>query len=150
MTKNIFYLLILMTTLLAACSQPKPKPVDFSEIEKVLDGQIAEWQKGNIDGFMAGYWHSDSLQFITSRGIKKSYDSVSNNYKKHYDTPEKRGFLTFRNLQFQTLDQANEIVHCTGRWHIAANENEAEKSGVFSLIFKKINGEWKIIIDHTW
>ncbi len=150
MTKKSIYLLSFLLIILASCNKPQPKPVDFAEIEKVLNQQTAEWQKGNIDGFMQGYWHSDSLQFITARGIKKSYDSVSNNYKKHYDTPEKRGFLTFRDLQFQTLDAACEIVHCTGRWHIAANEKDAEKSGIFSLIFKKINGEWKIVIDHTW
>jgi len=150
MKKNSLSLLVILFLILTSCNSTKKNTVDFKAIENVLNTQVNEWQKGNIDGFMEGYWHSDLLQFITKNGIKKGYDSVCQNYKKHYDTPEKRGHLTFSDLKFQTLDSDGEIVHCTGRWHIAAQAAESEKSGVFSLIFKNMNGEWKIIIDHTW
>lgn len=155
MKKMIFYITASLFFIMTGCQNPVQKKVsdpevDHKAIEKVLNQQISEWQKGNIDGFMEGYWHSDSLQFITKKGIRKGYDSVAYNYKKHYDTPEKRGHLTFIDLKFQTLDHDGEIVQCTGRWHIAAQGTEPEKSGVFSLIFKKIKGDWKIIIDHTW
>lgn len=137
--------------LFSACApQQKQKPtVDFKVVESVMQAQLKAWNQGSVDGFMLGYWHSDSLKFITQKGVRMGYDSVSANYKRHYNTPEKMGQLSFDNLQFYTLDSNAEIVQCTGQWHVMSNGVNGG-SGIFSLLFKKINGEWKIIVDHTW
>jgi hypothetical protein len=135
--------------LISACSHPDRKPVDFKTIENVMNLQTQEWNKGNIDGFMQGYWRSDSLKFITRKGVKMGYDSVSMSYKKNYDTPEKMGHLIFTDLKFYELDQHGTLVHCTGKWVVNTKE-EGEHSGIFSLLFKNFEGDWKIIVDHTW
>ena len=96
---------------------------------------------------MQGYWNSKDLRFITKRGIKFSYDSVANGYKKSYNTKEKMGELTFSKLQFFDLDN-HQLKQVYGMWKVS-KMNETD-SGNFSLIFKKIDGNWKIIVDHTW
>ncbi|MDI1233398.1 MAG: DUF4440 domain-containing protein [bacterium] len=114
-----------------------------------MQNQLKAWNNGSVDGFMLGYWHSDSLKFITQKGIRMGYDSVTANYKRHYNTPEKMGQLSFDHLVFNTLDTHSEIVQCTGQWHVVT-KGISGGSGLFSLLFKQINGEWKIIVDHTW
>lgn len=126
-----------------------PAPVDYKEIEAIMIAQTDEWNKGNVDGFMLGYWNSPELKFITSRGVTLGYDSMANGYKRNYNTPEKMGNLTFTNLIYTTLDADNQIVHCSGRWNVSS-ATEKQQSGIFSLIFRKIDNQWKIIIDHTW
>ncbi len=135
--------------MISSCSNSNKKEIDFQVVENVLNQQAKEWNNGSIDGFMKGYWQSDSLRFITKRGIKMGYDSVSLNYKKHYNTPGKMGHLSFTDLHFYALDSHGELVQCTGKWKVAS-ETEAEQSGLFSLLLKNLKGEWKIIVDHTW
>ncbi len=150
-SKKFYKAFFIFILLLSACTpQQKQKPtVDFKVVEAVMQAQLKAWNQGSVDGFMLGYWHSDSLKFITQKGVRMGYDSVSANYKRHYNTPEKMGQLSFDNLQFYTLDSNAEIVQCTGQWHVMSNDVNGG-SGIFSLLFKKINGEWKIIVDHTW
>ena len=118
------------------------------QIELTLNKQIQMWNNGSIDGFMQGYWHSDSLKFITKRGVKFGYDSVALGYKKNYNTPEKMGKLTFSHLKHYSLNTHNTLMQTTGTWHVV-QKNETD-SGMFSLFLKPLNGQWKIIIDHTW
>ena len=42
---------------------------DELTIRKVLDNQTIAWNKGDIEGFMQGYWKNDSLMFIGKNGI---------------------------------------------------------------------------------
>ncbi len=118
------------------------------QIETILKNQTQMWNNGSIDGFMQGYWHSDSLKFITKRGVKFGFDSVALGYKKSYNTPEKMGKLTFKHLKYYALNTNNTLMQTTGTWHVV-QKNETD-SGMFSLFLKPINGQWKIIIDHTW
>lgn len=126
--------------------------VDFQStqtaVQQVLANQAKAWNNGDIDGFMQGYWHSDSLKFITKNGIRMGYDSVALNYKKYYNTKDKLGHLNFSNLSVSPLDSAHTIVQVTGKWEVI--QKDATPSGIFSLLFRQINGQWKIIVDHTW
>ncbi len=152
---NISLFLLLLS--FAACDPLKAPKVEEqtrdlkgieSAIHKVMDDQTDAWNAGSIDGFMKGYWHSDSLKFITKRGVRYGYDSVASRYKRSYDTREKMGILTFKNLVFSSLDKDDEIINVTGEWQV--KQKEKLDSGLFSLIFREVKSDWKIIIDHTW
>lgn len=149
---NAIYFIFLIFLFGCVNNLSKNNKEDFNEatiaIEKILNQQTNSWNNGSIDGFMQGYWHSDSLKFITKRGVKFGYDSVALGYKKSYNTPEKMGKLTFKNLKHYTLNTENTLIQTTGNWHVV-QKNEID-SGMFSLFLKPINGQWKIIIDHTW
>lgn len=117
-------------------------------ILEVMNAQVEAWNRGDIKGFMQGYEKSDSLQFITAKGIKYGYDSVLNSYLRSYDSRDKMGKLSFTELRVKQLDQAFQTAHVTGKWNILS---EKSPSGHFSLIFRRNSeGEWKIVIDHTW
>jgi hypothetical protein len=114
-------------------------------VRQVLSKQLTEWNRGSIDGFMEGYWKNDSLQFLTSKGITYGWESVTNNYKKSYPTKEKMGNLDFEILSEKTIDKTHTLL--IGKWKV--KDVEGENSGYFSLLFKLIDGKWKIILDHT-
>ena len=62
--KKIIFLPALFCSLIAY-SQTN----DELTIRKVLDDQIKSWNRGDIEGFMQGYWKNDSLMFIGKTGI---------------------------------------------------------------------------------
>jgi len=120
----------------------------FADVQNVLDQQIKAWNNGSIDGFMEGYWRSDSMLFITQKGPRFGYQAVSDSYKKNYPSKEVMGKLRFEVIQIQWVDQSAGVSQVLGKWHVGESTNP--QSGYFSLIFKAINGTPKIVIDHTW
>ena len=115
------------------------------EIRQVLEKQQIDWNKGRIEEFMQGYWHSDKLVFVGKSGLTWGWEPVLNNYQKNYDSPEKRGTLNFEIYQIKPLNPNNAYV--IGKWKIE-RKNEIIQ-GHFLLIFQKIKKQWKIIADHT-
>jgi ketosteroid isomerase-like protein len=114
-------------------------------IIKVLEEQRIAWNNGDIDGFMQGYWKSDSLLFVGSSAPVHGWQATIERYKKNYPGKTGMGKLTFTVLKVDVFDEANAFM--LGAWHLDREKDVL--GGYFTLWFKKINGEWKIVVDHT-
>ncbi len=115
------------------------------EVADVMKLQENAWNNFDIDGFMAHYWNSDSLMFIGSKGVTYGWKQTLANYKKNYNNKELMGVLTFTNLKFDVLSK--NAVYVIGKWQI--NRKETQVGGHYTLLWKKINGKWVIVCDHT-
>lgn len=116
-----------------------------SAIRKVMDDQIIAWNKGDIDGFMQGYWKSENLIFVSGDNVRRGWQTVTDNYKKSYNTREKMGVLSFNDLEINILSKDSATV--LGRWKVETKPENAQ--GRFTLIFRKFKEGWRIIHDHT-
>ena len=52
-----------------------------AEIRTLLQKQTEAWNRGDVEGFMEGYWKSDSLMFIGKSGITYGWQKTLDNYK---------------------------------------------------------------------
>jgi len=118
---------------------------DEQAIRKILAHQITEWNKGNIDGFMKGYWENDSLLFLGKSGPKYGYANTLSNYKKNYPDTTVMGKLAFEVLKVQPLSPDTYFV--VGKFML--QRTIGNLSGYYTLLFKKIKGEWVIVVDHS-
>ena len=118
---------------------------DELAIHSVMDEQIKAWNNGNIDAFMQTYWKSDSLLFVGSKGPTYGWQTTSEGYKKRYPDTVAMGKLDFEILQIKFLSAEYSFV--LGKWHLKRTIGDA--GGYFTLLFKKINGKWLIVADHT-
>jgi ketosteroid isomerase-like protein len=118
---------------------------DKQAILKVMADQTIAWNNGDIDGFMQGYWKSDSLLFVGSKAPVHGWQSTLERYKKSYPDKAAMGLLKFTILKVDLLDANNAFM--LGGWHLQ-REKDAP-GGYFTLWFKKIDGQWKIVVDHT-
>jgi len=118
---------------------------DRQAILKVMHNQELAWNRGDIDGFMQGYWKSDSLLFVGQKGPVYGWKSTIERYKKTYPNKATMGQLTFTILQLKVLDGTNAFLF--GGWKLKRDKDEP--GGYYTLWFKKIKGEWKIVCDHT-
>jgi uncharacterized protein (TIGR02246 family) len=133
-----------LSTVLLLSSQPAPPERD---IRSVLEAQQAAWNRGDVDAFMSGYEASDATTFVGAT-ITHGYQQVLENYRRRYPTKEKMGALTFSDMEVKLLgaDYASVI----GKWHLARTADAGgAASGIFTLLFRKTAGGWKIILDHT-
>lgn len=140
MRKRFFFaFLLLITTNVFAQSK------DESAIRKILDTQTAAWNRGDIDSFMKGYWENDSLMFIGKSGVTYGWTNTLKNYKKNYPDTAAMGKLIFTLIQVKKLSK--EYYHVTGKWFLKRSIGDV--GGHYTLLFRKINGAWVIISDHS-
>ena len=133
--------LLLIST---ACSaQPQD---DKATILSILDRQTKAWNTGDLEAFMDGYWQSEELMFIGSRGLTYGWQNTLDNYKKGYPDRATMGQLTFDILETRPLGPEHYLV--VGKWHLAREEMD-DAEGHFSLTWRKIDGQWVIIADHS-
>ncbi len=140
MIKCICSLLLLMFTQFAT-AQTK----DVKEILQILGAQEKAWNEGNIDEFMHGYWENDSLVFVGKNGLTYGYNNTLANYKKNYPDKMYMGKLKFTIISKQAL--GSQYFRIIGKWELTRTVGNL--SGHYTLLLKKINGEWKIISDHS-
>ena len=138
--KRIIFLPALFFSLIAF-----NQPNDELTIRKVLDNQIKGWNNGDIEGFMQGYWKNDSLMFIGKNGIHWGWQTTLENYKKNYPDTAAMGKLSFDILVVKKLSP--EYFYVVGKWMLTRSIGDL--SGHYNLLFKKINGIWLIIADHS-
>lgn len=110
-----------------------------------MDDQAVAWNRGDIEGFMAGYWKSDKLTFISGLNVTRGWQGTLDRYKKTYDSRAKMGVLTFSDLEITMLGKDAAVV--LGSW--ALKREKDDPHGKFTLTFKKFKEGWRIIMDHT-
>ena len=124
-------------------AQQIEKDQDKQEILTVMKAQEKAWSENDLKGFMAGYWKSDSLKFYGRNGVTKGWAKTLANYEKGYPSKEHTGELKFKVNDISKINEGAYFV--MGEYHLTRKAGNA--NGIFMIIFKKINGKWKIIAD---
>ena len=145
--KSILFISMTLLSVSSFCQTKSARPAggDETEVRNVLTRQNQAWNRGDVDAFMVGYWENDSLMFIGKSGVTYGYKNTLSNYKKNYPDTTVMGKLTFTLIQLKQLSP--EYFHVTGKYYLTRTIGDA--SGHFTLVFRKINGKWVIISDHS-
>jgi hypothetical protein len=93
---------------------------------------------------MTGYWKSDSVQFIGSE-IVTGWTATLERYKKNYPDKDAMGVLRFDLLQLMPAGEDAYLI--TGKYFLTRKNDSPH--GVFTLLFRKKEGKWVIVYDHT-
>ncbi len=134
--------LLLFTIIASAHAQ---KVSDKQAILNVLEKQRSDWNKGDVEAYMQGYWKSDSLLFVGKNGPTYGWQKTLENYQKGYPDKAAMGFLTFgiKKVELIAKDQAFVL----GSWHLKREKDEPK--GYFTLLLRKMDGIWKVVVDHS-
>lgn len=115
-------------------------------IRALLARQVSSWNAGDIDGFMRGYWESPELTFSSGGEVTRGYEATRQRYHRRYATREQMGRLQFRELEVRLVgDQAAYVL---GDWELEREGGE-RFGGKFTLVMGVVDGNWKILHDHT-
>jgi ketosteroid isomerase-like protein len=120
-------------------------PSREAEVLAVLESQVAAWNRGDIAGYMAGYWRSASTVFVSDGALTKGFDEVAGRYAARYRTREDMGTLAFEDLEVRIIAPTTAVAH--GVWRLRRMSDEPW--GRFTLIVEKKKEGWRIVHDHT-
>lgn len=127
-------------------AQKGPKEA-IAYISDAMLEQEASWNRADLNGFMKHYWNSDSLRFIGKSGVNMGWKATLENYQQSYPNGSAMGKLKFSNLSVEFIDR--ETVFVIGSWLLERGGEYENLSGFYSLIWKKKNGKWVIVVDHS-
>lgn len=135
-----------LVLLLSSCMKPAfDEKAEGEAIRAVLHAEEVAWNNGDLETFMQGYWNSDSLLFISTRGINKGWQAALESYQRGYPNRAAMGTLRFNLLSIKPLSETQFLV--VGRYFVTRLSGNLE--GTFTLIFRKIDGKWVAVYDHT-
>ena len=139
--KTAFLFLSLLGAAAASMSQSKAE----REVLAILDRQTAAWNRGDLEGFMKGYWENDSLMYIGRSGVTYGFTPTLSNYRKNYGDTARMGKLRFDILHVKRLSP--KYNHVVGRWSLRRSAGDV--GGHYTLLFRRIRGEWVVVSDHS-
>ncbi|HMX40181.1 MAG TPA: nuclear transport factor 2 family protein [Saprospiraceae bacterium] len=141
MKQLLLFLAFLLLLAWSVSGQPAART-----IRNIMAEQEAAWNRGDLPAFMEGYWHSDSLRFIGSKGLTYGWQATLDNYRRGYPDRATMGTLKFTILSVEKLSRRSAFV--VGKWHLARGD-KGDLSGHYTLLWRKIRGHWVIVADHS-
>ncbi|MGB2171877.1 MAG: YybH family protein [Flavobacteriaceae bacterium] len=118
---------------------------DILSVMALMSDQERAWNQGDINAFMKGYWDNDRLVFTGANGPTYGYQNTLRNYKKRYPNQVAMGQLKFDILFTKQWDA--QTIQLIGRYLLQREKDQP--TGFFTLLFRKIEGHWKIVSDHS-
>ena len=115
------------------------------EIIKDMEVAAADWNNGNLDGYVALY---DSTATMMTRDGRIGLDGIRQVFVKYYfDGKMPKQQLSYDNYELTLLGENYALL--TGRFILKANGSLPQRIGIFSVIFVHRADGWKLIHDHS-
>jgi len=143
MKKHVFIVVLLFS--LSGWAQKQPSAKVMGIIDGLFEHQIRAWNEGDVDDFMLGYWNDERLIFVGSTGPTYGYQNTLEGYKKRYPDRAAMGRLAFDILEKRQWDR--RTIQVIGKFTLYREKDTP--TGHFSLLVRKIKGEWLIVSDHS-
>ena len=118
------------------------------EIRRMLANSAAAWNRGDLAAFASDYEDAPTTTFVGREVTRGGVDAIQSRYQRSYDTAEKRGTLTYSEIEVRPLGEGYALAF--GRYTLkrtAAGGGDA--TGHFTLILYRTAKGWKIIHDHS-
>jgi beta-aspartyl-peptidase (threonine type) len=144
--------MLLALVIAAATAAESPQAI----VEKLLADQQAAWNRGDLEGYMAGYWRSPELTFYSGASVTRGWQPTLDRYRKRYQGEGREmGALTFSDLEVEPLSDG--VALARGKWALSFKTGKGAH-GVFTLLVKKLPElvdrvdwarGWRIVHDHS-
>lgn len=116
----------------------------------MLHASTSSWNAGDLDGYLDDYWASEELTFSGPDGVTRGWRDLRTRYLSSYWAPDSpRDSLRFEELEISPLGEDHALA--LGRYVLYQTEDSGavRATGYFSLVLGKVDGEWRILHDHT-
>ncbi len=131
----------------SAAAPARGTAAEEAAIRAVLRDQVQAWNRGDLEGFMAAYWGSDSLTFYSGGDISYGWRMAHDRYQRRYQGEGREmGALAFEIHAVEVL--AKDAALVKGGW--ALTMKDGAPRGLFTLVMRRVRGAgWRVAHDHT-
>jgi beta-aspartyl-peptidase (threonine type) len=138
---------LIVIDLLMTCAASADDRQAITAVRAVLDRQVADWNRGDLDSFLGGYWRSPKVVFQSGGDRCDGWDAMRDRFLSRYKgTKLAMGRLAFDDVEIEVLGP--ETAFARGRWGLTTAE-AGHPHGLFTVILRKLPEGWRIVHDHT-
>ena len=129
----------------AAAPTAAEMSADDTEIRALIARMEAAWNRGDFEGYMAGF-ANPGVVFVSGGRIQDGWQGTLDHYVRDYGgAPERRGTLHFFDISIDLL--APDAAMLVSHYHLERPEHPQE--GVNTRLMRKIDGRWVIALNHV-
>jgi uncharacterized protein (TIGR02246 family) len=120
---------------------------DAAAIRAELEREVAAWNRGDLDGYLAGYERAATTTMV-GKDVRRGWDAIAAHYRKSYGDRARMGTLAFSELDIRPLGAGFALA--LGHWALARDAAAGGPvGGWFTVTLKKTRDGWRIVVDHT-
>jgi uncharacterized protein (TIGR02246 family) len=141
--------LALLPLLVAAC-RIEVEPEEDTSLEPtviaMLDRSAADWNRGDLEAFLADYQDAPATTFVGPRGVLSGLEEIRAHHAPAFEPGAERDSLRFEAVRVRSLSPLIGIV--TARWVLHEN-GVTSSSGFITRVMRRTGSGWKITHDHS-
>src|SRR5215831_3539436 len=112
------------------------------EITAMLQKSEAAWNRGDMAAFVSDYEDAPTTTFVGREVTRGGVDAILARYQRGYPNAEKRGTLTFSEIEVRPLGK--EYALALGKFSLRRTaEGGGDTSGRFTLVLHRTAKGWK-------
>ena len=138
-SRALVFLIAILAVSPAAAQKKQADPV--TEVQALLDSQVAAWNSGEPDKAMSVYYDSPEMLWVNRTGIRKGYEPIRASYQRAPAQRSRLGTYSYEPLHIEQLSP--NCVLFVIKWKVEAN-GRSTMSGVSSMVWKRIKRKWVI------
>ena len=145
--------LLLLAAALAACrasGQPPESAPGAPSLQRQITAQLeraaADWNRGDLDGFLSDYAPESTTTFVDGLRARRGINFIRGNYAPRFSPGARRDSLHFAEIETRSLSSTLALV--TARF-ILQQGSEVTASGPFTLVMERRPEGWRILHDHS-
>lgn len=116
-------------------------------VRRLLDRQVEDWNRKDLDAFLKGYWHAPGVVFQSGSTRTDGFDAMRRRYQSRYQEGGRAmGRLAFSGVDVVLLGPDAALAR--GRWELSMPDG-SHPGGLFTLVLRKFPEGWRITHDHT-
>ncbi|WP_024891621.1 YybH family protein [Luteimonas huabeiensis] len=136
---------LLLAAALPAAGGARDWTDDDRAIRAVVADMQAAWNRGDFEGYMAGFLNP-GVVFVSRGRFQRDWQGTLDHYVADYGSAEgARGTLCFYDIRIERL--ADDAAQLVSRYHLA---REVEPQyGINTRLMRKVGGRWAIALNHV-
>ncbi len=128
-------------------SSPATPSPEEQAIRKVIDDQVTAWNRGDLEGYLAGYWRSPEVTFFSGASETRGWQPTLDRYGRSYQAKgHAMGMLAMSEVRIDMLGPEAALVRAL--WSLKLPDGSTPH-GLTTLIFRKLPEGWRIVHDHS-
>jgi len=117
-----------------------------SDISAEMTASARAWTSGDLNGFMDSYENSNTITYVTPKGVVHGRDAIRDRYAPRFVPGAMHDALSFENVEIDLMapDVANVIA-----FYRLTRGDSTTAYGPTTVVMRRRDGHWRIIHDHS-
>lgn len=133
-------------TPLAAILLAITPPGALDQAGAALDAQVAAWNRGDLEGALAGYCNRPDITWINRSGLTRGFADFAAGMRADFTAPASMGRYEVERLDTRQLGPEAALV--TIRWAIM-RDGRRVMGGISSQLWQPCDGRYRIVLEHA-